>query len=66
MPRAGFEPATPETKRLQTYVLDQAATGIGRTEITLPIKALQVTYGEKLQDDESHQYLRNLKQNYLL
>jgi hypothetical protein len=29
MPRAGFEPATPATKRQQTYVLDRAATGIG-------------------------------------
>jgi hypothetical protein len=29
MPRAGFEPATPATKRPQTYALDHAATGIG-------------------------------------
>jgi hypothetical protein len=29
MPRAGFEPATPVTKRLQTYALDRADTGIG-------------------------------------
>jgi hypothetical protein len=29
MPRAGFEPATPATKRPQIYVLDRAATGIG-------------------------------------
>jgi hypothetical protein len=29
MPRAGFEPATPATKRPQTYALDRAATGIG-------------------------------------
>jgi hypothetical protein len=29
MPRAGFEPATPVTKRSQTYSLDRAATGIG-------------------------------------
>jgi hypothetical protein len=29
MPRAGFETATPETKRPQTYALDRAATGIG-------------------------------------
>jgi hypothetical protein len=29
MPSAGFEPATPATKRLQTYALDHAATGIG-------------------------------------
>jgi hypothetical protein len=29
MLRAEFEPATPATKRPQTYVLDFAATGIG-------------------------------------
>jgi hypothetical protein len=29
MPRAGFEPATPSTKRRQTDALDRAATGIG-------------------------------------
>jgi hypothetical protein len=29
MPRAGFEPAIPVTKRPQTYALDRAATGIG-------------------------------------
>jgi hypothetical protein len=29
MPRAGFEPETPATKRPQTYSLDRAATGIG-------------------------------------
>jgi hypothetical protein len=29
MPRAGFEPAIPATKRPQTYALDRAATGIG-------------------------------------
>jgi hypothetical protein len=28
MPRAGLEPATPATKRPQTYALDRAATGI--------------------------------------
>jgi hypothetical protein len=28
MPRAGFEPAIPTTKRPQTYALDSAATGI--------------------------------------
>jgi hypothetical protein len=28
-PRARFEPATPATKRPQTYALDCAATGIG-------------------------------------
>jgi hypothetical protein len=29
MPRAGFEPAIPATKRPQTYALDRAAIGIG-------------------------------------
>jgi hypothetical protein len=29
MPRAGLEPATPGTKRSQTYALDRAVTGIG-------------------------------------
>jgi hypothetical protein len=29
MPRTGFEPATPATKRQQTHALDRAATGIG-------------------------------------
>jgi hypothetical protein len=29
MPRAGFEPVTPATKRSQTYALERAATGIG-------------------------------------
>jgi hypothetical protein len=29
MPRVVFEPAIPESKRPQTYVLDSAATGIG-------------------------------------
>jgi hypothetical protein len=29
MPQAEFQPATPATKRPQTYALDRAATGIG-------------------------------------
>jgi len=29
VPAAGFEPATPESKRPQTYASDIAATGIG-------------------------------------
>jgi hypothetical protein len=29
MPRAGFKPAIPATKRPDTYDLDHAATGIG-------------------------------------
>jgi hypothetical protein len=31
MPSTGFEPATPTTKRAQTYVLDRAATEVGCT-----------------------------------
>jgi hypothetical protein len=30
MPRSGFEPAIPETKRPQTYALDRVASGIGQ------------------------------------
>jgi hypothetical protein len=41
MPSAGFEPAIPATKRLQTYVLDRAATGIGN--FTLHITKLVLT-----------------------
>jgi hypothetical protein len=33
MPREGFKPATPATKRQQTYVLDSAATGSGEVMI---------------------------------
>jgi hypothetical protein len=29
MPSEGFEPATPATKRPQTYALDRAATEVG-------------------------------------
>jgi hypothetical protein len=29
MPSVGFEPATPATKRQQTYALDRAATEVG-------------------------------------
>jgi hypothetical protein len=32
MPSAQFEPAIPESKRPQTYVLDRAANGIGDSE----------------------------------
>jgi len=31
MPTTGFEPAIPESKRLQMHVLDHAATGIDAT-----------------------------------
>jgi hypothetical protein len=34
MPRAGFEPVTPATKRPQTYSLGLAATGIGKKHVT--------------------------------
>jgi hypothetical protein len=33
MPQAGFKPATPATKRPQTYALDRAATGIGDPKV---------------------------------
>jgi hypothetical protein len=33
MPSAGFEPATPATKRPQTYALDRAATEVGSTRL---------------------------------
>jgi hypothetical protein len=32
MPSAGFEAATPATKRPQTYALDRAATEVGYKE----------------------------------
>jgi hypothetical protein len=35
MPSAGFEPATPTTKRPQTHGLDRAATVIGKTAIRI-------------------------------
>jgi hypothetical protein len=38
MPRAGFEPATPATKRLQTYALERVATGIGTDFILVAIR----------------------------
>ena len=34
MPSAGFEPAIPANKRLQTYTLDHAATVFGRTNFS--------------------------------
>jgi hypothetical protein len=33
MPPAGFEPTIPASERLQTHVLDPAATGIGSEAI---------------------------------
>jgi hypothetical protein len=33
MPSAVFEPATPATKRPQTYALDRAATEVGSTTL---------------------------------
>jgi hypothetical protein len=36
MPRAGFETATPATKRPQTYALDREATGIGSCVLIEP------------------------------
>jgi hypothetical protein len=37
MPRAGFKPTIPATKRPQTYALDRAVTGIGITNYKLRI-----------------------------
>jgi hypothetical protein len=33
MPSAGLEPATPATRRPQTYALDRAVTGIGKLAV---------------------------------
>jgi hypothetical protein len=41
MPSVGFEPATPATKRPQTYALDRAATEVG---IYYLIKQIYVMY----------------------
>jgi hypothetical protein len=37
MPSEGFEPATPATKRLQTYALDRSATDVitGMLRVTI-------------------------------
>jgi hypothetical protein len=40
MPSEGFEPATPATKRSQTYALDRAATGIGKYFVIRQLKAV--------------------------
>jgi hypothetical protein len=50
MPRAGFEPATPATKRPQTYGLDRPATGIGSEshqefKIKYILKCIDVIHG---------------------
>jgi hypothetical protein len=37
MTSEGFEPVIPATKRPQTYALDRAATGIGKSRIWLGI-----------------------------
>jgi hypothetical protein len=43
MPSAGFEPAIPATKRMQTYALDLAASGIGYASYIqfIPLDLLQ-------------------------
>jgi hypothetical protein len=49
MPSLGFEPATPATKRPQTYALDRSAMG---SAISKPMKALnelKVKFQTKLQ-----------------
>jgi hypothetical protein len=47
MPRAGFELATPATKRPQTYTLDRAATGIDSVHGTSTKFHKVVTTGSK-------------------
>jgi hypothetical protein len=44
MPREGFEPAIPATKRPQTYALDRAATGIGETKPPKWIKGVTLMH----------------------
>jgi hypothetical protein len=43
MPLAGFEITTPASERLQTHVLDCAATGIGPFRVTLNKRKLSVS-----------------------
>jgi hypothetical protein len=43
MPLAEFEPATPATKRPQTYALDRAATEIGAYMMLCNILLLKLT-----------------------
>jgi hypothetical protein len=40
MALAGFEPATPATKRPQTYALNSVVTGIGIQDRTTMLKSL--------------------------
>jgi hypothetical protein len=56
IPRAGFESATPATKRPQTYALDRAATGIGIRIIVLYI--LRFSFLDKTQFSVKHFYLK--------
>jgi hypothetical protein len=56
MPRAGFEPATPETKRPQTYVLGRAATGIGIIVDYLWIIRIKVTAINFFKNKEEPRY----------
>jgi hypothetical protein len=44
MPSAEFEPATPATKRPQTYALDRAATKVGLTRLHGAISQKAVTF----------------------
>jgi hypothetical protein len=46
MPSAGFEPATPATKRPQTYALDRATTVVGNlyTNISIIIRWWNLKY----------------------
>jgi hypothetical protein len=55
MPRPGFEPVTPATKRPQTYALDRAATGIGNLQYICSVNlACYVTYAPHQSDEALH------------
>jgi hypothetical protein len=49
MPRGGFEPATPATKRPQTYALDRAASGIGIGNIFLHYTEIMSSMAELME-----------------
>jgi hypothetical protein len=47
---AGFEPAIPKIKRPQTYVLDHAATGIGKYHCESHKVSLESNYAQDHED----------------
>jgi hypothetical protein len=57
---AGFEPAIPATKRLQTYALHRAATGNGREVIhssEMLVTTYKPTLHHKAEDHNQHPHL---------